>query len=390
MTGQAASNGGSRLERVYTSISVALLGSVLVFAALNALLLIIPSYRPSTGVGTPTPMASLGVERLLPAYPGWTRDALLDLHAESRVIYAFEPIVQFRIKPIAGKYVNQSPYGFRQNVQPVPWPVNPDAFNVFVFGGSTTFGWLLADGDTIVSRLQDGLLKANCGSPVHVYNFGQPAYLSTQEALLFESLVRRGIVPDTAVFIDGLNDFFYDGKMAFTDALRTMMDETDARMRYGMLVDLPLYKLARRIRDSLSAPPPIVDDAAKQQQVERVIAQWLENKAFVEAIGRQYGVDTLFVWQPVPSFKYDLSRHFLYRDGIPDPVPYASIGRAYQVMDTRRAELERQGNFFWLADIQEARRENLYVDRIHYSAAFSGDIAGEIQRRLLPMVGCTP
>ena len=59
-------------------------------------------------------------------------------------------------------------------------------------------------------------------------------------------------------------------------------------------------------------------------------------------------------------------------------------------MDTRRAELERQGNFFWLADIQEARRENLYVDRIHYSAAFSGDIAGEIQRRLLPMVGCTP
>ncbi len=32
----------------------------------------------------------------------------------------------------------------------------------------------------------------------------------------------------------------------------------------------------------------------------------------------------------------------------------------------------------WLADMQENARENLYVDSVHYTAAFSKEIAGRI------------
>jgi hypothetical protein len=93
----------------------------------------------------------------------------------------------------------------------------------------------------------------------------------------------------------------------------------------------------------------------------------------------------VFVWQPVPSFKYDLNYHFLYRDRPFAPgerVPYEDIGRSYVRMAEMRSALESRSNFLWLADIQANRCENLYVDRVHYSAKFSQEIADEILKFL--------
>jgi len=43
---------------------------------------------------------------------------------------------------------------------------------------------------------------------VVVYNFGRAGYYSTQERILFEYFVAKGVKPDVAIFLDGLNDFF--------------------------------------------------------------------------------------------------------------------------------------------------------------------------------------
>lgn len=352
------------------------LSSLLVFALVNALLYPFRYLRASTAVDTP--MTFYGVDRLLPAYPGWNAEDLIQLHEESRVTFAYEPIVEFRIKPIAGEYVNASAPGFRRNAQQGPWPPNSDAFNVFVFGGSTTFGWLLADRDTFVSQLQEQVATAGCDRPVRVYNFGQPSYISTQEALFFQSLVRAGTAPDVAVFVDGFNDFFFRGQMSFTSRLRGIMDGSDLQLRLGPITSLPMYQLARRMRATLRDAPPDMEPAAERQLWDGIIAQWLSNKTFIEAIGRQHGVRTAFVWQPMPAYKYDMNHHFLYRDTPDEPLPYTNIGRAYTLMSQKRSELEGQQNFLWLADMQEDRRENLYVDRIHYSAAFSRDIASQL------------
>ena len=37
----------------------------------------------------------------------------------------------------------------------------------------------------------------------------------------------------------------------------------------------------------------------------------------------------------------------------------------------------------WLGDMQAERHENLYVDSLHYTAAFTKDIAGEIRNALI-------
>ena len=369
----------SRLASAYSAVATALLGSLIVFVLLNAGLYLFPAFRAETAVETP--MAFFGVDRLLPAYPGWSKTDLVQLHDESRVNFDYQPIVQFRVRPMSGTFVNASPHGFRVNAVQAPWPPDRGAVNVFVFGGSTTFGWLLADRDTIVSQLQDQVAAASCGRAIAVYNFGQPSYISTQEALFFQSLAMAGTVPDVAVFVDGFNDFFFRGEMSFTAVLRGMMDDTDLHHQLGPITWLPVYQFARRARARLFYRPPVMEPSAEQQLHERVIAQWLRNKRLIEETGRQHGTKTAFVWQPIPVFKYDLSQHFLYRDPPLSPgqsPPNADVGRGYGRMEAHRQELEAQGNFLWLADMQAEARENLYVDRLHYNAKASGDIAGRI------------
>src|SRR5262249_26348462 len=110
----------------------------------------------------------------------------------------FEPYSLFRVRPMRGSYVNVSEAGFRQNGAPLPWP--PEAGCVFVFGGSTAFGYGVADGETIPARLGNQL-------GVAVYNFATPNYTSVQERIRFEQLLLDGHRPSVAIFIDGFSDF---------------------------------------------------------------------------------------------------------------------------------------------------------------------------------------
>lgn len=374
--------------QAYVLVAITLLSTLILFALLNVILFAFPSLRSSAAVETP--MAYFGLARLLPAYPGWNAPDLARLHDESRVVFRYQPVLQFRIAPITGTYVNVTADGRRRTApEPGPWPPAADAFNVFLFGGSTTFGWLLPDAETIASHLQQAINAQPCGRRIAVYNFGHPSYISTQEALLFQLLIRAGTAPHLAVFVDGLNDFFFRGDMAYTTSLRAMMDGTALPHRLGPLVDLPVYHLLRRLRARFFVPPP-ADREQEAALFRAIIAQWLDNKRFIEALGRQHGIGTAFVWQPVPVYKYDRTRHFLYEPVAPGTAyPYEDIGRAYEQMSPERAALEGQGNFLWLADMQEGARDNLYVDRIHYSARMSRDIAGRLlaflhDRRFLP------
>ena len=116
-------------------------------------------------------------------------------------------------EPFNGRFVSVDEAGFRRGDVQGPWPVDDDAFNVFVFGGSTTFGYGVTDNLTIPAALQFYLRESLTTDQINVYNFGRAAYFSVVEAELFEVLLDDGVVPDLAIFIDGLNDFvFFDGQ----------------------------------------------------------------------------------------------------------------------------------------------------------------------------------
>ena len=74
--------------------------------------------------------------------------------------------------------------GFRVGLHQGPWPPAKDEMRIFMFGGSTLFGYGVRDEETISSQLQQ-FLAGSTDTKVSVYNFGQGILLfHTGEDLL--------------------------------------------------------------------------------------------------------------------------------------------------------------------------------------------------------------
>ena len=88
-------------------------------------------------------------------YPGWDPGDVNVLLNEtwSRTLI-FEPFTQFTEPASRGRFVNVSEHGFRIGKDQGAWPIDDSFTNIFFFGGSTAFGYGVADSDAIPSQLQ--------------------------------------------------------------------------------------------------------------------------------------------------------------------------------------------------------------------------------------------
>ena len=80
---------------------------------------------------------------------------------------------------------------------------------IWLFGGSTQWG--VPDDQTIASHLSAMLSTSR--TRYTVVNYGHTEFYSSQEALLFATLLRHGHKCDIAVFLDGLNDSYGPRRM---------------------------------------------------------------------------------------------------------------------------------------------------------------------------------
>jgi hypothetical protein len=368
-----------RLRRRYTAAALMFLNIVLFFVLLNVAIASARTlWRHLHHSELGEEVRLYGLDRLAKAYPGWRREDLVSFFTESSRLnrWEYEPYTVFRPVPARGRFINVSANGYRENGGRAPWPPSPLAYNVFWFGGSTAFGVGLPDDQNIAAELTNALGPERCGKRVAVYNFGRPAYFSVQEGVLFQRLIRQHTKPDLAIFLDGLNEFGYS-EPAMTPALGRMVEEATSGGIVDRTVDLagvlPVASLPilRRRAQQPGESIELSTGISAQQTVDR----WLVNRQMLEAIGREAGTRLLFVWQPIPSYHYDLRFHLFA-----DPTAFAGWGTSagYSIMDGLRADGALGDDFLWLADLQSGKRENLYVDRFHYTAGFSREIASAI------------
>jgi hypothetical protein len=196
-----------------------------------------------------------------------------------------------------------------------------------------------------------------------------------------------------AVFIDGLNDFAnWKGEPDFSDEMRQMVDDRQtpglARSTLELARQMPLWGVfeALALKASHHNRLDSYRSHTDARAIEDVVSRWRAHKKLIEGMAQAFHFETAFVWQPVPVYRYDLTRHFLHDAG-GNWFDYGERAKAgYPVMAQHRAELEQSGNFLWLADEQEGRKENLYVDGFHYTAAFSHDLGDRIARFVEPRI----
>tara|TARA_B100000965_G_scaffold290609_1_gene248412 strand:- start:292 stop:1371 length:1080 start_codon:yes stop_codon:yes gene_type:complete len=124
--------------------------------------------------------------------------------------------------------------------------------NVVFFGGSTTFGWLSTDEETIPSQFSKNL--ADDLSNYCVYNFGSPWFYSKQENnLLINLMDKKMIKPDFAIFIDGVNErcngFIYEKHIRdqFDEIMVDHRTQIVKKKILPLVRSLPIYQLFDRI-----------------------------------------------------------------------------------------------------------------------------------------------
>lgn len=381
-----------RLRERYAQGAVVLLNALLLFALLNvAAWAWGAARRRQAALGAL--VARHGLDHVAKAYPEMSRADLVAFLRESHraKLWEYEPFTEFRQLTVTGRFVNVDPAGFRRIGEQAPWPPRPGAAAVFVFGGSTTLGVGLPDDATIPSHLQ-GLLRAG-GRRVDVYSFARASYFSTQERILFEQLLSTGVAPAAAVFVDGLNDTInLDGglpphrwRSARSAALKTLVEES-GRSGVGprlsaLARELPLVAA---IRHRLSELPAVREErlqagvAARRAETGALVERWIRNVAMIRAVGARFGVTTLHVWQPIPGYRDEpAARLFPERQ---EEVLAPSVA----VFDALEARLRDapDPDVLWLAGMATGRRENLYVDDVHYTSRFSKEIAAEVARAL--------
>jgi hypothetical protein len=361
-----------------------------------------PPDKPSARERGEAVLARQGMDVFRRVYPGKSDAEIRALVRGQAVLdTSYEPFAEFRSPALTEEGVTIHEAGFRMiGPEQGPWPLDPRALNVFVFGGSTAFGGGVNDEEAIPAQLQTVLRDATGQASINVYNFGVGASFSSQEVTYFQNQLRYGNVPDLVVFLDGLNDFaFPDGLTAASEyyrdsmrAIRSLQSQLGRDRGFlwhvGELVrSLPMARLAERLAHPPAAPTAVGEATADpfsdplladRGRLAAIIDRYLVNRDVAAGVAERFGIQAVFVWQPIPLYKYDTSFH-----PFEIPVGHRLSGFGYPLMAELIAERPLGPDFVWCADLQEALREPLYVDPVHYTPAMSHRVAECIARGVL-------
>lgn len=376
-----------RIRDGYVGICVLLVNAAILFAIINVGLGFQRFYQRNLAPDS-DPVTEQYGERVFDAYPGQNRDEVRAMLHEvwSRPV-SFRLFTHFAERPVKGEHVNVSAMHSR-SIGPAqaPWPPSPERFNIFVFGGSTTFGYGVTDRQTIPAYLQAALERAagkgGSAKPVAVYNFGQGWFFSTQERLLFEDLILLGHVPDAAVFIDGFNDSHLGvaAQPAFTPEQRAVFDSPNSAYDHArrLLAELPLGRVLGRL---VPKPLPQIPTTPAEwtERAERVITGYARNQEMVRAVAERFGVRLLFVWQPIPYHRFDDSK---YPFGPASQADRTLPARVYELMAER---FGRDGVGPDMLDLSAAHEQvgfPVFCDVVHYSPPMCERIGTLIAERI--------
>jgi hypothetical protein len=285
--------------------------------------------------------------------------------------WIFEPYIQFRERPRTGKFVNISPDGFRLNARDASNRFDPTAKAVFIFGGSTTFGYGVRDQDTIAAHLEALFRERRPAEKVAVYNYGRGYYGSSQEFLLLKLLVQRGIVPRVSVFMDGVNEQFCPAYSANIAEMFKIAQEDPWAGARAVIASLPMRRLLRTpYRSELAQNALYINRALKGYSFEcscpentdchqQFVKSYALNKDLVRTIGKQFGFDAHFILQPVGGYRNRVTTS-------PYGPPMPDRTALWQWLEQHAMNGEGDHSF---AGILETFTSDAFVDNLHYTSA---------------------
>lgn len=186
--------------------------------------------------------------------------------------FTYVPFIGHSETKRIGKFVNFDQRKGRKVVRP-----NICKSNVYLYGGSTMFGYNVTDEATIAQELQNLVGDQYC-----VYNQGRAYFYSKQENNLFAQHIENNQKIDYAIFLDGINErcggYEYDKHI---------------NRSFQILVERP-YKMWKKTSMDFAISLPLIQFYNSIQNKNRWINDGENNILEIESCKNKIPLDQLF------------------------------------------------------------------------------------------------
>jgi hypothetical protein len=391
-----------RVKNIYTSTAIVVLTAVVLLAVINVLLFVVFSIKDSASA-VERPRRPKNDGRLFnsdgsPADNGkrnnyeltwfdygsyenipeqYAADVLDDFYDLSRLGFIYQPWVEFSEPPFSGKrvHVDRDIRGFpvRRTINPAHHTNRP-VINIFVFGGSTTFGYHVSDEHTWPSYLSQ-ILNETSGVDVQVTNYGHGYFNPSQEAVLLSDLLKSGHRPSLALFMDGVNPPGTIDVPHFTEQIAEGYRKLQFPPSYSkQFAWIPMVRLANFLESRLLSKVVTADtmpEVDTDTYIKSAVSGFRQSRNITKAVATLYDVPTLFFLQPNPLYEYDAH---LMRNQFLEGSDDKFWKRTYEQLRTDDTDIDLSGLFMnWGS-------RKAFVDDSHYSPSFNKYLAQHVAR----------
>lgn len=331
---------------------------------------------------------------------------------DSKLIKAeYHPFLGWKIGAIDTPRIQVGKDGIRKTTGNPPEEVT-QLEKIFMFGGSTTWGYIASDGETIPSMVAQ---KLNSNVPLYkITNFGQPGYYSNQELINLLFLLKDDSVPNLAIFYDGCNDLYvgtknenpsivyheylireklqniWDLKQSTTVPLKNWslfstevfnMTNLKTISRYIKIFHYPKEIIKILTKKDINQQINTVEDKYQfqEQDIEKladmVADNYIENAKMIDSLSKVYGFNYLLLWQPTLLNKSKITDEEKKVAGS----NFDNYRKLY-IETTNYLERENIRNFYNLTSIFENNEETLFFDNCHVITDGKQIISDEITK----------
>ena len=304
----------------------------------------------------------------------------------------YTPFTEFREKERNLKFVSVSKYGNRCNKNDIEICQGPKGGKdeIWIFGGSSTFGYGLKNDETIAASL-DQIIKNK-----KVINFGQAYYNSTQNRIFFQNLLSYFPEPDTVIFFEGFNDFRnehllgyqYPGVSSLSKHYENLFETKEIssadrfkqwlKKRFNRLNFVRLYK--QLTNQEVNINQIKVEKIKNENKAYEILIKKLEyNLKINKVIGDKFSINIVNVMEPIGLSENSYRSSSLPSDYLKD------IDNLLEHHKKIYHRIENDLDFFNNVDLNLINfqiKEKMFIDRAHFSKKFSRKIAEKVSEIL--------
>lgn len=268
----------------------------------------------------------------------------------------------------SGKFLNFT----ENNGRKINRPIKCDK-NIYLYGGSTTFGYNVTDNQTIGQYLQELLPNNNC-----VYNHGRAYFYSKQENNLFINHIEEEKKINSAFFLDGINERCggYEYMNYLNNSFSLLVERPYLMWKISfknLLLTLPVTQfsnsLFRSNRWIHMADNNILQIDSCKNEID--LAKLYETRMLTRhSICKQFKIECYSILQPMAGSHGVQIRELLSESN------ENKLKKKYRKLSSAKGHID-------LGYILENDNELSYIDGVHYSPASNKKIATELYDKFL-------